>query len=74
VIIRDTSFTASHIIAFYFTFPLYITMGVASYLYAMTRLPQFSKAVSFPLVGVARAVSVVNESEVFGTFPFLGPL
>ena len=28
VIIRDTSFTASHIIAFYFTFPLYITMGV----------------------------------------------
>jgi hypothetical protein len=51
VIIRDTSFTASHIIAFYFTFPLYITMGVASYLYAMTRLPQFSKAVSFPLVG-----------------------
>ena len=44
-------FTASHIIAFYFTFPLYITMGVASYLYAMTRLPQFSKAVSFPLVG-----------------------
>jgi Ammonia monooxygenase/methane monooxygenase, subunit C. len=25
VIIRDTSFTASHIIAFYFTFPLYIT-------------------------------------------------
>ncbi|MEO6307233.1 MAG: bacterial ammonia monooxygenase, subunit AmoC, partial [Nitrospiraceae bacterium] len=51
VIIRDTSFTASHIIAFYFTFPLYITCGVASYLYAMTRLPQFSKAVSFPLVG-----------------------
>jgi methane/ammonia monooxygenase subunit C len=51
VIIRDTSFTASHIIAFYFTFPLYITLGVASYLYAMTRLPQFSKAVSFPLVG-----------------------
>ena len=26
VIIRDTSFTASHIIAFYFTFPLYITV------------------------------------------------
>ena len=29
VIIRDTSFTASHIIAFYFTFPLYITCGVS---------------------------------------------
>ena len=51
VIIRDTSFTASHIIAFYFTFPLYITCGQAVWLYAMTRLPQFSKGVSFPLVG-----------------------
>jgi methane/ammonia monooxygenase subunit C len=30
---------------------LYNTCGVASYLSAMTRLPQFSKAVSFPLVG-----------------------
>src|SRR5438552_17086594 len=51
LIIRDTSFTASHILAFYFTFPLYTTCAVASYLYAMTRLPQFSKNVSFPLVG-----------------------
>src|SRR6185437_5568516 len=34
VIIRDTSFTASHIVAFYGTFPLYITCAVASYLYA----------------------------------------
>jgi methane/ammonia monooxygenase subunit C len=38
VIIRDTSFTASHIVAFYGTFPLYITCGVSSYLYAQTRL------------------------------------
>ena len=34
VIIRDTSFTASHIVAFSGTFPLYITCGVSSYLYA----------------------------------------
>jgi methane monooxygenase/ammonia monooxygenase subunit C len=51
VIIRDTSFTASHIIAFYFTFPLYITCGQAVWLYARTRLPQYSKGISFPLVG-----------------------
>jgi len=50
VIIRDTSFTASHIVAFYGTFPLYITCGVASYLYAQTRLPLYDKGISFPLV------------------------
>jgi methane/ammonia monooxygenase subunit C len=50
VIIRDTSFTASHIVAFYGTFPLYITCAVASYLYAQTRLPLYAKATSFPLV------------------------
>ena len=50
VIIRDTSFTASHIVAFYGTFPLYITCGVASYLYAQTRLPLYSQATSFALV------------------------
>ncbi len=50
VIIRDTSFTASHIVAFYGTFPLYITCAVASYLYAQTRLPLYAQATSFPLV------------------------
>jgi methane/ammonia monooxygenase subunit C len=50
VIIRDTSFTASHIVAFYGTFPLYITCGVASYLYAQTRLPLYNQATSFALV------------------------
>ena len=50
VIIRDTSFTASHIVAFYGTFPLYITCAVASYLYAQTRLPLYARATSFPLV------------------------
>ncbi|MFO0699758.1 MAG: methane monooxygenase/ammonia monooxygenase subunit C [Nitrospira sp.] len=32
------------------TFPLYITCGVSSYLYAQTRLPLYSQATSFPLV------------------------
>jgi hypothetical protein len=58
VIIRDTSFTASHIVAFYGTFPLYITCGVSSYLYAQTRLPLYSQATSFPLVA-----AVVGEEE-----------
>src|SRR5207237_1568538 len=78
VIIRDTSFTASHIIAFYFTFPLYITMGVASYLYAMTRLPQFSKAVSFLLVvaivGSLMILPIVGLAEWVFAFWFVDEL
>lgn len=49
VVIRDTSFTPSHIIIFYLIFPLYIILGVASWLYAYTRLPLFSKGISIPL-------------------------
>ena len=51
VIIRDTSFTASHIVAFYGTFPLYITCGVASYLYAQTRLPLVCASDLVPVSG-----------------------
>src|SRR6185437_5400406 len=50
VIIRDTSFTPSHVVVFYGSFPMYIVCGVASYLYAMTRLPLYSRGTSFPLV------------------------
>jgi methane/ammonia monooxygenase subunit C len=50
VVVRDTSFTPSHIILFYLTIPLYIILGVGSYMYAMTRLPQFARAISVPFV------------------------
>jgi methane/ammonia monooxygenase subunit C len=50
VVVRDTSFTPSHIILFYLTIPLYIILGVGSYLYATTRLPQFARAISVPFV------------------------
>ena len=50
VIIRDTSFTPSHVVVFYGSFPMYIVCGVASYLYAMTRLPLYARGTSFPLV------------------------
>jgi hypothetical protein len=50
VIIWDTSFTASYIVTFYGTFPLYIACGVASYLCAQTRLPLYAQSTFFPLV------------------------
>jgi methane/ammonia monooxygenase subunit C len=54
VVVRDTSFTASHIILFYLTIPVYIICGFTSYLYAMTRLPQFARGLSLAFTtGVA---------------------
>lgn len=49
VVIRDTPFTANHIVVFYFCFPFYIMMGGSAWLYARTRLPTFAQAVSLPL-------------------------
>jgi methane/ammonia monooxygenase subunit C len=42
-IVRDTDFTPSHIIEFYLSYPIYIITGVASFLYAKTRLPTYQK-------------------------------
>jgi methane/ammonia monooxygenase subunit C len=49
-VVRDTSFTPSHIVLFYGTMPLYVLFGVGSFLYAMTRLPAFAKSISIPFV------------------------
>ncbi len=51
-VIRDTALTPSHIVLFYACVPLYIVFGVGSLLYAMTRVPRFSKAYSVPLIMV----------------------
>ncbi|MBE9539294.1 MAG: methane monooxygenase/ammonia monooxygenase subunit C [Proteobacteria bacterium] len=50
VVMRDTSFTPSHIVLFYGFFPLFIILGFTTYTYAMTRLPLYAKGVSIPLV------------------------
>ncbi|TAN50027.1 MAG: methane monooxygenase/ammonia monooxygenase subunit C [Methylococcaceae bacterium] len=49
VVIRDTPFTANHIVVFYFSFPFYIMMGGSAWLYARTRLPTFAQGISLPL-------------------------
>ncbi len=49
-VVRDTSFTPSHIILFYFSFPVYIILGITAYLYGMTRLPRFAARHSLPWV------------------------
>jgi len=45
-VLRDTSFTPSHIILFYGSFPLYIMLGGSMLIYAMTRLPVYARRMS----------------------------
>ncbi|QWF71933.1 methane monooxygenase/ammonia monooxygenase subunit C [Methylomonas paludis] len=49
VVIRDTPFTANHIVVFYFCFPMYILLGGSAWLYARTRLPLYANQISLPL-------------------------
>jgi methane/ammonia monooxygenase subunit C len=53
-VVRDTSFTPSHIMLFYGSFPVYIILGITAYLYSRTRLPRFAARHSLPwLIAVA---------------------
>jgi len=48
VTVRDTDFTPTHIVLFYFAIPMFIISGLAAFVYARTRLPQFADRVSLP--------------------------
>ncbi len=49
-VLRDTSFTPSHIAIFYLSFPVYIICGSAALMYATTRLPKFARRISIPFM------------------------
>ena len=65
VSIRDTPFTANHIIEFYFNFPFYVLMGGSAWLYARTRLPLYAKGISLPLT-----LAVVGPFMIFVSVGF----
>lgn len=48
VTVRDTDFTPTHIVLFYFGIPVFISGAAVAFAYARTRLPQFAKRVSLP--------------------------
>ncbi len=52
VTVRDTDFTPTHIVLFYFGIPCFIISAMTSFVYARTRLPEFANriSVSFALV------------------------
>jgi len=74
VAIRDTPFTANHIVEFYFNFPLYVILGGSAWLYARTRLPLYAKGISLPLtlavVGPFMILVSVGFNEWGHTFWF----
>ena len=65
VAIRDTPFTANHIIEFYFNFPFYTLMGGSAWLYARTRLPLYAKGISLPLT-----LAVIGPFMIFVSVGF----
>ncbi|MGH6842644.1 MAG: methane monooxygenase/ammonia monooxygenase subunit C, partial [Methylocella sp.] len=65
VSVRDTPFTANHIIEFYFNFPFYVLMGGSAWLYARTRLPLYAKGISLPLT-----LAVVGPFMIFVSVGF----
>lgn len=48
VTVRDTDFTPTHIVLFYFGIPMFIGAGVVAFAYARTRIPQFANRLSLP--------------------------
>lgn len=58
-VVRDTSFTPSHIVVFYACVPMYIVFGVGTLIYAMTRLPKFANGFSVPLVMVVLGPALI---------------
>lgn len=74
-VVRDTDFTPSHIIVFYFSYPIYIITGFSAFMYAKTRLPYFAKGVSLPyllsVVGPFTILPNVGLNEWGHTFWFM---
>jgi methane/ammonia monooxygenase subunit C len=76
--IRDTDFTPSHIVVFYGTFPSTIVLGVASWIYAKTRIPYYSKGIPIALtIAVAGPYMIlpnIGFNEFGHTFWFMEEL
>ncbi|MEM3086468.1 MAG: methane monooxygenase/ammonia monooxygenase subunit C [Halobacteria archaeon] len=74
-LIRDTIFTPTHIVLFFFTLPLLLVLSVTLFLYLMTRLPRIYDggipvAFLLALVGVAVAAAWEAANEFGHSYYF----
>ncbi|MDM4771495.1 methane monooxygenase/ammonia monooxygenase subunit C [Solimonas sp. SE-A11] len=65
VTVRDTDFTPTHIMLFYFGIPVFITGAVVAFVYARTRLPQFAKRLSLPFALVVAGPVMIMPNVGF---------
>jgi len=65
VVVRDTSLTPSHIVLFFGIVPLFTAFGLASFFYALTRIPEFSRAVPLALLLAVLAPFMVLPSVAY---------
>ncbi len=65
VTIRDTDFTPTHIIIFYFSLPFLTAMLVPTFIWAHTRLPVYMNKVSVPFLAVVVGIIMIMPNYGF---------
>jgi len=65
VSIRDTDFTPTHIVLFYFLMPFMTVMLIAGFLWAHTRLPLFINRISVPFLIVVSGLFMIMPNYGF---------
>ena len=59
VTIRDTDFTPTHILLFYFLVPVMIASLVTAFVWVHTRLPDFRNRISLPLLMLVTGIALI---------------
>ena len=65
VTIRDTDFTPTHIIIFYFALPFLTAMLLPAFVWTHTRLPEYMGRVSIPFLGVVFGILMIMPNYGF---------
>lgn len=65
VTIRDTDFTPTHIIIFYFSLPFLTAMLVPAFIWTHTRLPAYMNKVSLPFLAVVVGIVMIMPNYGF---------
>jgi methane/ammonia monooxygenase subunit C len=65
VTVRDTDFTPTHIVLFYFGIPVFIMGAAVAFVYARTRLPQFASRLSLPFALVVAGPVMIMPNVGF---------
>ena len=65
VTIRDTDFTPTHILLFYFLMPVMIASLVTAFVWLHTRLPDFRNRISLPLLMLVTGIALIMPNVGF---------